>query len=1054
MKTRLSHRVQAVLSVLLVCMSVSANPITEAEALRKAQQFMSGKHFTVRPTATDPTASEAKKPFYIFNADDGGFVLVSGDDRTTAILGYSDHGTLDLSQAPENVRYWLDSYADQIRSLDKGAEAVSPAPSLKGAAAIAPLIQTKWNQYEPYNNLCPTSPGTTKKCLTGCVATAMAQMLYYYKWPEHCPAIPSYTPSGFSEPLPELPPMDFDWDAMKLTYGYGESESASTTAVAQLMRYCGQSVKMGYGLGGSSAWLNPQVLIETFDYSEDLKCVYRSDYSDSDWEALIYQELAAGRPVPYSGQSDEGGHQFICDGYDGKGLFHINWGWGGSPDAYYVLSVANPYTDGKSGYSQGQDAIIGVEPKAAPSDYTVNALTVSEDVLLNEETEIRVSLTNNGKTSRERLFLWMKQGGTWTLVATVNGTVGTGQTGEETLAFVPSATGTFDVKLSSDTEGNVVKATATIQVAEPVEKTVGDFVYLCNTVSHHAFVKGLSDDSRAVNLTIPETFESDGATYTVLTVKDEAFYYSYRVRRLELPSTLTKIGKDAFFNCRNLEMVVSHIVHPFVIDDNTFVCRSWNSDSQQYDYETPSAVLYVPLGSKAEYEAISGWTKFAKIAEGEPKEVVARGLKFFCLPDTKTASVIADEGYKELTEVDIPAKVECDGASFTVDAIANEAFESCYNISSVTFPSTLRSIGYDAFWNCYSIEELDIPEGCESISSTAFAYCFRLKKVVLPSTLSSIGERAFANASSMVSVISRVKSPCAISQDVFSLSDWNQEKQDYDYEPSPATLYVPVGTKSAYVAKGWDQFTSMKEGEPVEAVIAGLRYQVLTTEKTAIVLADESYKELTEVNIPMQVEWGGTKCYVVAISDRAFASCYEITTLTLPPTLKTIGNSAFWNCYRIKELSIPEGCETIGSSAFAYCFWLQKLVLPYTLTSIGDFAFRDISSLVSVISCVKTPFAISESVFSISSWNEANQEYDFEDSPATLYIPVGKKAAYIANGWDQFAAIVEDDASGIERVVTDGQQPDDGTIYNLNGLRVTNPTKGVYIRNGKKILIQ
>ena len=1040
------------ISFLLVANSGFANPISQTEALRRASQFMPGKHFSSRNYSVGGGPSQTKPPFYIFNADDGGFVLVSGDDRTMPVLGYSEHGSLDLTNAPSNLRYWLDCYAEQIQNLDRGGNAVVSAPIMKRSAAISPLIQTRWNQSAPYHNQCPTAPGTSEICLTGCVATCMAQIMYYYKWPEHCPALPSYTPFGFPAPLPELPPIDFDWNDMKLSYTYGE-EGVAADAVAWLMRYCGQAVKMGYGLDGSSGWLNPEVMKETFDYSETTTTVYRNDYGAEAWEALIYGELAQGRPVPYSGQSDGGGHQFICDGYDGKGYFHINWGWGGYLDSYFLLSVVNPEPERNSGYSQQQDAIIGLEPKTVPSDYMVNAFTVSEDVLINEETEIRVSLTNNGKTSRERLFLWMNQGGTWTLVATVNGTVGAGQTGEETLAFVPSATGTFDVKLSSDTEGNVVKATATIQVAEPVEKTVGDFVYLCNTVSHHAFVKGLSDDSKAINLTIPETFESDGATYTVLTVKDEAFYYSYRVRRLELPSTLTKIGKDAFFNCRNLEMVVSHIVHPFVIDDNTFVCRSWNSDSQQYDYETPSAVLYVPVGSKAEYEAISGWTKFAKIAEGEPKEVVASGLKFFCLPDTKTASVIADEGYKELTEVDIPAKVECDGASFTVDAIANEAFESCYNISSVTFPSTLRSIGYDAFWNCYSIEELDIPEGCESISSTAFAYCFRLKKVVLPSTLSSIGERAFANASSMVSVISRIKSPCAISQDVFSISDWNQEKQDYDYEPSPATLYVPVGTKAAYIAKGWDQFTSMKEGEPVEAVIAGLRYQVLTTEKTAIVLADESYKELTEVNIPMQVEWGGTKCNVVAISDRAFASCYEITTLTLPPTLKSIGNSAFWNCYRIKELSIPEGCETIGSSAFAYCFWLQKLVLPYTLTSIGDFAFRDISSLVSVISCVKTPFAISESVFSISSWNEAKQEYDFEDSPATLYIPVGKKSAYIAKGWDQFAAIVEDDASGIDEITTN-QRTDDGAIYNLNGQRVENPTKGVYIRNGKKILFR
>ncbi|MDR9824047.1 hypothetical protein RCJ22_00325, partial [Vibrio sp. FNV 38] len=126
-------------------------------------------------------------------------------------------------------------------------------------------------------------------------------------------------------------------------------------------------------------------------------------------------------------------------------------------------------------------------------------------------------------------------------------------------------------------------------VAEPVEMTVGNFVYLCNNVSHHAFVKGPNLDASTNNWIIPETFLVDGTTYTVVAVKEEAFDYNYRVHRLELPSTLTRIGKNAFLNCGNLEIVVSHIVHPFVIDNNTFVCMTWNNDKQEYEYNTPVA---------------------------------------------------------------------------------------------------------------------------------------------------------------------------------------------------------------------------------------------------------------------------------------------------------------------------------------------------------------------------------------------------------------------------------------------------------------------------------
>ena len=989
------------ISLWLIAECVCANPVSETEALMRAHQFMPDKHFSVKKYSPRYASSQTTPPFYIFNADDGGFVLVSGDDRTTPVLGYSEQGQLDLSQAPENLLYWLDSYAQQIESLDHGASASTIGASLKDAAPISPLIQTKWNQRAPYNNQCPYWPGTNQRCLTGCVATCMAQIMYYYKWPEHCPAIPAYFLSSFNQTIEALPPVDFRWNDMQLTY-YNNDVGPAADAVAQLMRYCGQSVEMDYGRQESRANMDPKVMIETFDYSENTKEIYRNNYSDAtEWESIIYQELAKGHPVPYAGCPKNGdpGHQFICDGYDNRGYFHINLGWGGQDDAYYVLSVAN-------GYSQDQRAIIGLEPKAVPSDYAVNSFSIGEDVFLNEKTDVRVSLTNLGNTSRERLVLWVKQRRVWALTATVDGSIEPGQTGEVMMSFIPSNVGDFEVKLTSDLEGEVVKATATIHVAEPEEKTVGDFVYLCNNDTHHAFVKGTKEDADTKTWVIPETFDTDGVTYTVVAVRSDAFFYDSRVRRLELPSTLNMIGDEAVLNCNNLQMVISHIKHPFVIHDNTFAVRTWNYDTMEFDYKESSAVLYVPEGSKSEYEAIPGWTHFAKVVEGIPHEVFAGGLRFLCMPNTKTATVIADDSYSELTEVNIPEQVECEGIACLVDSIADKAFRSSRYLKFVTLPSSLKTIGENAFFNCYRLKEVNIPEGCETIGSSAFAYCSDLQKVVLPATLSSLGDKAFGETSALVSVVSHCKSPCQISENVFGISSWNEEMQSNEYKPSPATLYVPVGRKDDYIAKGWDQFAKIEEGDLVDAVIGGLKYQLLTKDKTAIVLQDESYKELTEVNIPERVKYDGTDYLVIGIADDAFSEC-RITSVTFPSTLKSIGNNAFCYCYNIKELNIPEGCETIGRSAFVYCSDLQKVVLPATLTSLGDEAFRNNKLLISVISYCKSPCHISEHVFSIESWNPETSAYDYNPSPATLYVPVGRKAEYIAKGWDQFAKISE-----------------------------------------------
>lgn len=355
--------------------TANAEPVSRQQALKKAGQFMPGKKFIESKASTRSDVSDA---FYVFNAEgNGGYVIVSGDDRTTEILGYSETGNLDMNQLPENQKWWLDGYARQIKAL---GNSVKPAQKSKTRVAdsweaIAPLIKTKWNQHEPFNLMCPDKNGkvfgddgfdVNYICVTGCVAAAMAQIMYYYNYPQNCPAIDEYT-TGKGWKMNALSATTFKWAQMKKTYK-GDETDESAGAVAELFRYCGQAVSMDYGLGGSEAGVSPYDMAEVFGYSKNAKLLSRSMYSSSDWEDMVYKDLSENRPVLYGGASMSGGHQFIVDGYDGSGLYHMNWGWGGMSDGYYVLSLANPDELGagggtsKDGYSMDQHAIFGLKP--------------------------------------------------------------------------------------------------------------------------------------------------------------------------------------------------------------------------------------------------------------------------------------------------------------------------------------------------------------------------------------------------------------------------------------------------------------------------------------------------------------------------------------------------------------------------------------------------------------------------------------------------------------------------------------------------------------------
>ena len=379
------------LAAILFAATMAAAPVQPEKAMKSANQFMqehrAGVQLQKMPANTSRICSNAQNPaFYIFNTTgSNGYVIVSGDDRTIPVLGYIDHGNFDADNLPANMKVWLENYEQQIMALDRLGVTQeynsinAPKPTRN---SISPLITTHWDQGDPYWGQCPEfmdldENGDTigELAYTGCVATAMAQVMNFYKHPLACSqTIPSYQvvyylneEYGIFDTDP-LYPMYFDWDNMKDRYTGAETQ-AEKDAVAWLMLYAGCAAHMQYGINASSTSdpYIPTALNEYFNY--DAKLVYRSDYEQADWEEMIYQELAAGRPMIYNGRAGSGGgHSFVCDGYAYGDLFHINWGWGGIGDGYFVLSVLNPYAGGvgaahsMEGYNIDQTAIIGIEP--------------------------------------------------------------------------------------------------------------------------------------------------------------------------------------------------------------------------------------------------------------------------------------------------------------------------------------------------------------------------------------------------------------------------------------------------------------------------------------------------------------------------------------------------------------------------------------------------------------------------------------------------------------------------------------------------------------------
>lgn len=327
------------------------------------------------------SSSETATSYYVFdNGSDKGFTIVSGDDELPEIVGYSAHGNSEHLMKTEGCAAFLKAYQKFVAAFTQGdakaRKILAEQRALKADGRyqqpkIDPLLgDIAWNQETPYNKMCPEYKGS-KLSATGCVATAMAQVMMYYKYPKELKAdIPAYTTATNKLKVNAISEGEkYDWANMLPTYTEGEYNTTQADAVAKLMFHCGAAVQMDYG-PSSGALVRPEDMSTYFGYDADLlQKVYRSVYTLAEWKKILDRELEAKRPILYGGfASNEDGHLFVCDGSDGEGLYHINWGWSGYSDGYFDITLLDPDVRGTGagtsadGYNRDCSVIIGIAP--------------------------------------------------------------------------------------------------------------------------------------------------------------------------------------------------------------------------------------------------------------------------------------------------------------------------------------------------------------------------------------------------------------------------------------------------------------------------------------------------------------------------------------------------------------------------------------------------------------------------------------------------------------------------------------------------------------------
>lgn len=997
---------------------LKAASVDEASAQNLAASFLKSRAHgklmssgaSLRVAHVEKSATNADEAdFYVFNESAGkAFVIVSGDDRAKVILGYGE-GAFDMDKLPCNLRYWLNEYKRQIewmRTHEQG-DAVSRTKFKRSRAGLSmsdiePLLTCQWSQGEPYCDECPMYEG--ELCVTGCVATAMAQVMYYWKHPDELPALPSYVTESYGITVTALPGTRLDWDNMRDTYfSYDNYTEEQGAAVARLMRYCGQACYMNYSPWASGAHEEDQLTaLIRFGYNPKASCLDRDDYSDEEWDQLLMENLSQGYPVLYTGSSNEGGHAFVLDGYQ-DGLYHVNWGWAGYYDGYFALDAMLGL--GYNGFNYWQTMHHLLAP-ATEEDYA-DSFDFEEDGIFYLENGNEASVTFrsamlNSYSGKVVIPSTVTHDGK-TYTVTAIGKDAFRVCSELTEVVMPATIRRIEhsafaycTKLRSVNIGSAVSfigpfAFTGCSGLEEVE--IDDLAAWCSvnmeTYMSNPLVYGrlFVNGQEVQDLVIPESAR---------VVNYSAFCLCRNLRSVTIPGSLSSIGEYAFYGCENLNSVkvdgqVDYIDY-YAFGDN------------------PSLVSLTVNGSVN----LIGYAAF----------VDCHNLTTVALNDVREIDYFAFNSCESLNAVTIPASTR---------NIGYGAFAYCTSMSDLTFMGDDTSIDEGAFYCCPSLEEITLPRNLtalsdsvftlcdhlthvtfgdklESIGAGAFKNCSMLDKLVLPASIKTIGPKAFQQCRQLKGVyISDLPKWCGVAFGDIDANPLSIAKHLFLNGQEVTQLVIPQGVKSIsrFAFYGAGSLTSVaipssvvSIGESAFKGCSGLtRVDASDLEAWCGITFENDYANPLSLAMHLYVDGNLMEHLevprgVTAIHDYAFYHCNDLMDVSMGNDVTTIGKYAFMTCGNLATATIGDGVKDIGEKAFSVCTSLTSLTLGRNVEKLDKRAFSS-SMMLSSITCkaLTPPEIASKDCF-------ANGVY----KNASVTVPISSLEAYQqASNWNQFA---------------------------------------------------
>lgn len=617
-------------SLSLAALAVSANPRSLTEIKRLAECTLNGVSRDKRlPGKVYDIRQLKRSANCTIMGNNRGYVVISNDDAFPGVIAYSDDKWTDTAELNDNFQWWLKA-VDAIMGYRVASGDKTYLPSKRSvlyASKVMPLTEALWGQDAPYNNDTPTEGG--RHTLTGCVATAMAEIMYCYKYPirgrgSHAIYYPYGSSSG-QKVYADFENTSFDWNNILPLYTNGYNDEQAS-AIAELMHHCGVAVDMQYGVDASGAL--PQAaataFVRYFGYPTAVTYADRSNVAnDSIWMDIIYKELNDHCPVFYTGTdlTSNMGHAFVIDGYDENGLVHVNWGWEGQNNGYYNIDLLNP-SNYKFQYSQSMTyGIKGREINPKSVDLKLNAPGTLSSVV-GEENVYKISkLTLHGSLNAADIKTLADMAGRDSLNRKTRGSLSSLDisdcnivSGGDSFLSISDTDYTTSDNVLPDMAFYNCQYLDTLILPKTLKKIGHGAIGMCTSLSYVNLPKSgdnfvlegslvLSSDSSEVIAVLPTNGEVT-IPEGVKSIAPYAMAGNTGINKVVVPSSLESIGAEAFRYCWQLkEFRVKTEKMPVLTGSDVFG-----------DVNFKNCIVYVPVGTKNNYLSDKQWAQFVKLS--------------------------------------------------------------------------------------------------------------------------------------------------------------------------------------------------------------------------------------------------------------------------------------------------------------------------------------------------------------------------------------------------------------------------------------------------------